>query len=68
MTDGEQRNLARRLADASEVFDLETALEVVRFDPTGAEELLRDKEERKKMMEELELAHQRLERAARDLC
>lgn len=66
MTEQEQRDLAQRLADNSEVFDFRTALEVVQFDPAEAEELLQDKTEMKKVLEELERANQRLRIAARE--
>lgn len=66
MTDQEQRELAKRLADSSEVFDFEQALKVVRFDPTEAERLLREREEGERLLEELSRANQRLHRAAQE--
>jgi hypothetical protein len=67
MTEQEKSDLARRLADRSEVFDFHTALRVVEHDPANAEELLREKEESKKRMEDLAEAHRRLIVAAREL-
>ena len=52
MNEQEQRDLARRLADASNVLDFETALRVVQFDSAKAEELLHNREEEKKSREE----------------
>ncbi|MGN6255540.1 MAG: hypothetical protein ACTHO8_11265 [Solirubrobacterales bacterium] len=52
MSEQEQRDLARRLADASNVLDFETALQIVQFDSAKAEELLRNREEEKKTREE----------------
>ena len=67
MTEREQRELARRLADGSEVFDFQTALQVVQFDAAEAERLLRDREEGEKMLEELARSRKRLRLAAREL-
>ncbi len=52
MTEQEQRALARRLADRSSVFDFEEALELVRYRPARAEELIRNREETERMKEE----------------
>lgn len=62
----EERDLARRLADSSDVFNFEKALEVVQFDPVKAERLLRDRERHKKLLDELAQANERLHRAARE--
>jgi hypothetical protein len=67
MTGQEKLDLARRLADSSEVFDFETALEVVEHDPAVAERRLQEKEESKKRMEDLAEANRRLILAAREL-
>jgi hypothetical protein len=49
MNEREQRELAQRLADASETYDFETALQIVRARPLDAESMLRDREKRKKL-------------------
>jgi hypothetical protein len=67
MTEQEKSDLARRLADLSEVFDFHGALRVVEHDPANAEELIREKEESRKRMEDLAEAHRRLILAAREL-
>lgn len=66
MNEEEQRELARRLADGSEVYDFETALRVVQARPADAEELLRDREKRRKILEELARANERLRMSARE--
>ena len=66
MTEREERNLARRIADGSSVFDFEMALELVRLSPTDAEKIIRHREERQKREEELDRIHERLHRAARE--
>ena len=66
MTEQEQRELARRLADDSEVFDFEKALEIVQWKPAEAERLLRMGEESKKRQEELDRAYEGLHRAAQE--
>jgi hypothetical protein len=64
MTEREERALARRIADGSNVFDFETALELVRQMPAEAEKIIRRREEREKRQEELDRAYERLHRAA----
>lgn len=66
MTEQEQRDLAWRLAEGSEVFDFEKAFEAVQWDPVRAEKLVRDRERRKKLLEELAQANQRLHLSARE--
>jgi hypothetical protein len=66
MNEQEQRDLARRLADGSDVLDFEKALEIVRHNPTGAEDLLREWEQGERRLEELARANRRLHRAARE--
>ena len=63
MDEREQRELARRLADGSEVFDFEDALRVVQARPADAEKLLQDRERRKKTLEELARAGERRRQA-----
>jgi hypothetical protein len=58
MNEQEQRDLARRLAQTSNVIDFETALQVVQFDPTQAERLIRMREEDEKSSEELARARE----------
>lgn len=64
MTEREERDLAWRLADGSNVFDFEKALEFVQFDPAKAEKLIRKREETRKQQEELDRAYEQLHRAA----
>ena len=66
MTEREQRDLAHRLAEDSDVFDFNRALELVQHLPAEAERLIRDQEERKKRLEELNRTYQRLHRAAQE--
>jgi hypothetical protein len=51
MNKQEQRELARRLANVSDVLDFEAALEIVEFDPTKAEELILMRKESEKRQE-----------------
>ena len=67
MTDQEKRDLAWRLADGSDVFDFEKALEFVQFKPAEAERLIRNREESQKRQEELDRAYERLHQAALEL-
>jgi hypothetical protein len=67
MTKQEQRELAQRIADVSEVFDFETALELVEWEPEKAERLIRIREESKKRQEALARANKRLYQAALEL-
>jgi hypothetical protein len=64
VTENEKRHLARRIADVSNVFDFETALELVERQPDAAEELIRVREEGAKRRERLDRACERLRRAA----
>jgi hypothetical protein len=52
MNEREQRELARHLADVSDVLDFETSLGIVQFDPARAEELIRNREEGRREEEE----------------
>ena len=63
MTDQEQRGLAWRLAEDSNVFDFDRALELVRRRPTEAEKLIREREEMKKSQEERARARERMRQA-----
>lgn len=63
MTEREQRGLAHRLSEGSNVFDFDRALEVVQRRPADAERLLRMQEEtvkhqaeRARALEQLRLA------------
>ena len=66
MKEREQRDLARRLANASDVLDFERALRVVEFDSTEAERLLREHEEGRKRREEYARAREGMRRALRE--
>jgi hypothetical protein len=66
MTEQEKRDMARRLAQDSNVFDFDRALEVVRRRPTDAEKLIRNREEMRKRQEERALARQQLRQAIRE--
>ena len=52
MTERELRDLAWRLADGSEVFDFDLALDFARDEPAQAEEMVREKETMEKNAEE----------------
>jgi len=67
MNEAEQRDLARRLADVSEVFDFEGALAFVQFDLKRAEKLLRMREEGKKWHEEFARSRERVRLSASEL-
>jgi hypothetical protein len=64
MDEQEQRALAHRLAENSNVLDFKDALRIVQFDSAEARKLLREKRERKRLLEELARANERLHRAA----
>jgi hypothetical protein len=66
MTEREERVLAQQIADGSEVFDLERALDLVKRRPDRAERLIRNRRERKRVLEELGRANERLHQAARE--
>lgn len=59
MNEEEQRDLARRLWEGSEVFDFDTALELVRTRPERARDLLRMRAEIKREQEESDRARER---------
>lgn len=63
MTEQEQRDLAQRLADGSEILDFEMALECVRHRPAEAEEVLRMREEHARSQEERARARERRRQA-----
>lgn len=63
MTEREQRDLAWRLADSSDVFDFEIALELVKRKPANAEKLIRDREQTERHAEELARLRERRRRA-----
>jgi hypothetical protein len=65
MTEREKRDLAWRLADGSNVFNFEKALELVHFKPMEAEKLIRKREEGQKRQEELGQAFEQLRLALR---
>jgi len=67
MTEQEQIDLAERLAEGSDIFDFERALEVVRRRPADAEEIVRDREEWRQLMGEISRANKRVLLAAREL-
>jgi len=66
MTEREQRDLARRLAEGSNVFDFEKALELVQWRPAEAEKLLRMREETERWRAESARGLERLHRAAQE--
>lgn len=63
MNEEEQRELARRLAEASRILDFEAALQIVQFDPARAEQLLRNREDEKRTEEEFARLREGRERA-----
>lgn len=63
MNEQEKRELARRLAEDSEVYDFETALQIVQAGPAEAEKMLRDRERGKRLLEEMDRARERRRRA-----
>jgi hypothetical protein len=63
MTDQEQRELAKRLADGSEILDFEMALRCVRHRPAEAEEALRRREDHARSREERARARERRRQA-----
>lgn len=63
MTEREERDLAHRLADGSNVFDFNRALELVKRRPAEAEKLVRMKEEFAKRQEERARARERRRQA-----
>jgi hypothetical protein len=67
MTEQEERDLARRLADDSDAFDFDRALEIVQWKPAEAERLLRMQKEMERRQEERARSLERLHRAALEL-
>jgi hypothetical protein len=66
MTEREERDMAHRLADGSNVFDFDGALILVQRDPAKAEGLIRMKEETLKLQEERARAREGMRRALRE--
>lgn len=64
MTEKEQRDMAQQIADGSNVFDFDLALELVQLRQADAEKILRMREKSAKQIEEIRLAHEGLHRAA----
>jgi hypothetical protein len=67
MDEQKQRDLARRLAEDSEVFDFETALKVARHLPAEAEKRIRKREELAKVFADLADARAKFRAAAREI-
>jgi hypothetical protein len=63
MNETEQRDLARRLWEGSDVLDFDTALEIVRHRPNEARELLKMRAETERRQAERERGLTRLRRA-----
>jgi hypothetical protein len=63
MTEREQRDLAHRLAEDSNVFDFDRALELVQHRPAEAEKLLHMQEEMARRQTERARARERREQA-----
>jgi hypothetical protein len=63
MDEQEQRDLAKYLADTSEVFGFDTALEIVKRRPADAERLLRMRKRMAKEQEEMKRGRERRKRA-----
>jgi hypothetical protein len=63
MTEQEEKEMARRLARNSDIFDFEQALEVVRRRPADAQWLLNQREEMKRRQEERARGRARRKRA-----
>lgn len=63
MTEREMRNMAWLLAEGSEVFDFDTALELVQRRPAEAEKILRMRAESKRTEEEFARLRERRRRA-----
>lgn len=66
MTEREERDLAHRLADGSNVFDFDRALVLVKRMPAEAEKLVRMKEETARRQEERARALEGMRRALRE--
>jgi hypothetical protein len=63
MTERELRDLAWRLADGSEVFDFDLALEFARDEPAQAEEMIRERETMEQNAEEFRQLREERHRA-----
>jgi hypothetical protein len=63
MNEVEQRDLARRLWEGSDVLDYQTALEIVRNRPEEAREILKMRAEMERRQEERERRRERLRQA-----
>jgi hypothetical protein len=63
VTEREARDLAWQLAGGSRFIDFKQALEFVKHRPAEAEELIRDREETKKIQEEFARQRERRRRA-----
>lgn len=66
MTEQERRDLAHRLAEGSNVFDFERALELVQRRPAKAEKLLHRRRETARRQEERAHAREQLREALRE--
>lgn len=64
MDEQEQRDLAMRLADVSNVLDFDDAMRIVRSQPAEAERIVREREEWRELLDEIDRANARLHRAA----
>jgi hypothetical protein len=64
MTEKEQKDMARQIADGSRVFDFKTALELVQRRQADAERILRMREDAARESDELDRAYEDLHRAA----
>lgn len=60
MSELEQRELARRLAEVSDVLSFDAALRLVQFDPTKAERLLQAREQSQEQQAEFARSRKRL--------
>lgn len=63
MNEAEQREMARRLWEGSEIFDFDTALELVRRRPNEARKLLQMDAEMERRQKEGDRARERLHQA-----
>lgn len=62
----EQKDLAKRLADVSDVLDFDASFKIVRFDPSKAEELIDNWERSRKRQEEFDRISERRRLALRE--
>ncbi|HEX5989420.1 MAG TPA: hypothetical protein VFY75_04315 [Solirubrobacterales bacterium] len=63
MNEAEVRSLARKLADGSDVFDFDMALEIVKWRPDEAREILQMRADMERRQHERELGAERRRRA-----